>query len=53
VIGYYLEGKDCYHYHQYKEAIELFQKALELNPNYSKAAKYLKKAQRKLDKLGK
>ncbi len=52
VIGYYLEGKDCYHYRQYKEAIELFQKALELDPDYSKAANYLKKAQKKLDRLG-
>ncbi len=52
VIGYYLEGEDCYHYRQYNEAIELFQKALELDPDYKKAANYLKKAQKKLDQLG-
>jgi tetratricopeptide (TPR) repeat protein len=50
VEGYYLEGKDCYRSRQYSEAIRLFQKALELKPDYTKASRYLKRSRNKLEK---
>ena len=49
--AHFNEGKVYYLNGSYREAIEQFQKALELDPNYTRAARYIERAQAKIEAL--
>ncbi len=48
---YYMQGRKDYSRRRYEQAIVQFQKALELNPDYISAGKYLERAEEKLRNL--